>query len=66
MKDSKTKTEESARLGYTGLCHSCCHTHLDMSVSEFRCDEKLKLRNLRSCVCLVVIDKAKAKDKTYI
>jgi len=26
MKDSKTKAEESTRLTYTGLCHSCCHT----------------------------------------
>jgi hypothetical protein len=34
MKDSKTKDEESTRLGYTGLYHSCCHTHLDTSVSE--------------------------------
>ena len=28
MKDSKTKAEESTRLPYTGLCHSCCHTYL--------------------------------------
>jgi hypothetical protein len=34
MKDSSTKTEESTRLGYTGLCHSCCHAHLDTSVSQ--------------------------------
>ncbi len=34
MKDSKTKTEESTRLGYTGFRHSCCHTHLDTSVSQ--------------------------------
>jgi hypothetical protein len=34
MKDSKTKAEESTRLTYTGLCHSYCRTHLDVSVSE--------------------------------
>ena len=28
MKDSKTKAEESTRLAYTGLRHSCCHTYL--------------------------------------
>ncbi len=27
MKDSKTKAEESIRLAYTGLRHSCCHTY---------------------------------------
>ncbi len=27
MKDLKTKAEESIRLGYTGLRHSCCHTY---------------------------------------
>jgi hypothetical protein len=36
MKDSKTKPEESTRLTYTGLCHSCCHTHLDTSLSRGR------------------------------
>ena len=34
MKDSKTKVEDSTRLTYTGLRHSCCHTHLDTSVSR--------------------------------
>ena len=29
MKDSKTKSEESTRLEYTGLRHSCCHIYLD-------------------------------------
>jgi len=29
MKDSKTKSEESTRLAYTGLRHSSCHTYLD-------------------------------------
>ena len=33
MKDSKTKEEESTRLTYTGLRHSCCNTYLD---SQFR------------------------------
>ena len=28
MKDSKTKAEESTRLTYTGLRHSCCRTYL--------------------------------------
>ena len=32
-KDSKPKPEESTRLTYTGLCHSCCHTYLETSVS---------------------------------
>ena len=27
MKDSKTKVEESTRLAYTGLHHSCCQTY---------------------------------------
>jgi hypothetical protein len=34
MKDSKTKAEESTRLTYTGLCHSCYHTYLETSVSD--------------------------------
>jgi hypothetical protein len=34
MKDSKTKTEESTRLTYTGFRHSSCHTYLETSVSE--------------------------------
>jgi hypothetical protein len=34
MKDSKTKAEESTRLTYTGLRHSCCHTYLETSVSQ--------------------------------
>ncbi len=34
MKDSKTNTEESTRLTYTGLRHSCCHTYLETSVSQ--------------------------------
>jgi hypothetical protein len=34
MKDSKTKAEESTRLTYTGVCHSCCHTYLETSVSQ--------------------------------
>jgi hypothetical protein len=33
MKDSKTKEEESTRLAYTGLRHSCCHTYLDSRYS---------------------------------
>jgi hypothetical protein len=33
MKDSKTKTEESTHLTYTGLRHSFCHTHLERDVS---------------------------------
>jgi hypothetical protein len=55
MKDSKTKAEESTRLTYTGLRHSYCRTHLDVSVSErsptsvgFRCvartDEPVYIR----------------------
>jgi hypothetical protein len=31
MKDSKTKAEETTRLTYTGLCHSCWYTHLERS-----------------------------------
>ena len=34
MKDSKTKAEESTRLPFTGLCHSCCHAYLETSVSQ--------------------------------
>ncbi len=34
MKDSKTKSEESTRITYTGLSHSCCHTYLETSVSQ--------------------------------
>ena len=29
MKGLKTKAEESIRLAYTGLRHSCCHTYID-------------------------------------
>jgi hypothetical protein len=39
MKDSKTKVEESTRLTYTGLCHSCCHTYLERSETSSLCAE---------------------------
>jgi hypothetical protein len=39
MKDSKTKAEESTRLTYTGLRHSCCHTYFgDVIFATFNSD----------------------------
>jgi hypothetical protein len=65
MKDSKTKEEESTHLTYTGLNHSCCHTYLD---SQFRRGRQCLSGNLLSMgiFYLLLIDKARAKDKTYI
>jgi hypothetical protein len=58
MKDSKTKAKESTRLAYTGLRHSCCHTHLDTSVyNEVGANYFLLNRNLRTFLFLFLFQK---------
>ena len=51
MKDSKTKDEESTRLPFTGLCHSCYHAYLETSVSQ-RYAVSVGLRCENRCTCV--------------
>ena len=62
---TKTKTKGSTRLAYTGLLGGLEHLKIETRSREVRRQQSLKART-KGKSCLLWIDKARSKAKTYI